>query len=160
MPAAGVADRRNRQHIAVGGDIHIGVVGQQGRRRNGDRRVFIGGRRVVGCHWRVVDGIDGDVDGCRVGAAVAVTQHVIETVGPIEVGSRVVRKVTVALQRHGAAIGGIEGASVDNVDDIAVINIAVVGEYISGNRRIFSSGEYIIPGFRCVVCTCNRQTDR
>ena len=93
-----VANGGNAERVAV----HIAVVAEQHRRRDGDGRVLGGGDGVARSYRGVVRRRDAHRDRRRRGATLAVAGRVLEARGAIKVRSRREDGVAVAVESHRA----------------------------------------------------------
>ncbi len=86
----------------------------------GDGRIFVAGCGAVCTDRRVVGGIDGDVYGDRIGAAVSIRDHNIETVGAVEVG---IGRVGVLAAVESDRTMGRGGAGGERITQVVAVDI-------------------------------------
>ena len=116
----GAAHGDEGDRIALG----VRIVGEEGRGENRDGRVFVSRRRVGFGRRRIVDGGDGDRDGARIGAGVAVGEGVVEAGRAAEIGGRREHHVAVHIEGRHAVDGAMNRTHPQEV----AFHVAVVGQ--------------------------------
>ena len=138
--------------------IDIGIVAQNARHPDGQRRVFVGGEGIVHRHRRVVHRIDRQVDGGGIGIAGAVIGLVGEAVGAVEIGVGRIGEGAVAVQRQRAMGRARDHGAGQRI----VFHIGVVAQHAGrgdGQGRVFVGGEGVIHRHRRVVHRIDGEID-
>src|SRR5262249_32643518 len=140
---AGVRYSGNRDGQGIAVDVS-----RCGDAERGVGRVFSDRDRLVGiCSRGIVDRRDIDADGGDVAVGAAVLGLVAGAVGAVVVRGRRVGEGAVGVERQ-AAVG--RTADQDRAERIPV-DVAVVGEHVAADRRIFVRRRRVVLGDRGVV---------
>ena len=100
-----VSDCGDGQDLTIGDHIYIGIVGQQIRRNEPKRGVFVGANCFAHYNWSIIDSVHRDGHASVCAASAAVTDRVGEAGCPVIVGGGDEANIAISLHAHGA-IGG------------------------------------------------------
>ena len=154
----GVGEAGDRQAIAIGGDIVVCVIGEQGDRVQQQSLVFDRLRLVCVGDGRVVDRVDACHHLGHAGGAAEVHRLVAKAHGAVVVGVGAQADGVVRVEHHGAMLGVKHAGDTQHVAIGGNVIVLVVGQQLRCadlQRGVFLQRQQVAQGQRRVVDGCH-----